>query len=152
VEEFKWKQWAGVVGLFVLAVGLLYYSFTWTEEVRMDLSDAKMTGKVLYKGKPVPYALVILANDNASSSGNADAYGNYTVLNVPVGELRIGVNTAAGRGMMTGALMAAAYSKDKSPKPTFIDVPAKFFDPDTSGITTKVAGKKDVIEFDIDIK
>jgi hypothetical protein len=122
------------------------------EEQRMNLSEATLKGKVTYNGKPVPYALVVVQGGSQSSTANADDEGNYSVPNAPVGEVRIGVNTAAGRGNMMSATMAAAQTKDKSIKPTFVDVPAKFFDPNTSGLTATVSNSKGENSFDIVIK
>ncbi len=116
------------------------------------MSDAKLKGKITYKGKPVPYALVIVSNKDSSAAGPADAYGDYTVDHAPVGDVLIGVNTAAGRGMMMSAVMAAAYTKDKGAKPTFVDIPDKYFDPMASGITAKVTNPKSDNNFDIDLK
>jgi hypothetical protein len=147
----KLKQYAGVACLFAIAGALFYYS-TLTEEVRLVLSDASLKGKVSYKGKPVPYALVILVGDDASATGNADADGNYFVPYAPVGTVKVGVNTAAGRGMMMSAVMASAQSGDKSSKPKFLDVPPKFFDPSTSGLTVKVEDSKKTSLCDIKIE
>jgi hypothetical protein len=147
----KLKQFGLIAVLFSIAGFLFYYS-TWTEEERLILSDAKLKGKITYKGKPVPYALVIVSNKDSSSAGPADAYGDYVVDHAPVGEVSIGVNTQAGRGMMMSAVMAAAYTKDKGAKPTFLDVPTKYFDPMASGIKTKVTNPKSDNTFDIELK
>lgn len=142
-----------VIGLlFLLAGGLIYRYVTYTEEERMILSDAKLSGKITYKGKPVPYALVIVSNDNSSSTGPADAQGNYTVDHAPVGNVEIGVNTAAGRGMMMSAVMAAKYDKDSNEKPSFVDIPPKYFNPKSSGIATQVTKPRDTNNFNIEIK
>lgn len=148
MTQSKIKQYAGIACLFGIAGFLLYYS-TWTEEQRLVLSKATLTGKITYKGKPVPYALVILVGDSSSSTGAADASGNYTVPYAPVGKVRVGVNTAAGRGMLMSATMAASQSGDKSAKPSFLDIPQKFFDPTTSGVTADVKDVKEPNTFDI---
>lgn len=123
------------------------------EEQRLVLSDASLKGKITYKGKSVPYALVIvMGGGGTSATGNADADGNYTIEHAPTGEVKIGVNTEAGKGNMMSATMAAAQGGDKSAKPTFVDVPAKFFDATTSGITANVTDSKGANTFDIDIK
>lgn len=147
----KLKQYAGVACLFAVAGFLFYYS-TLTEEVRLVLSDASLKGKVSYKGKPVPHALVILVGEKESATGNADAEGNYYVQYAPVGTVKVGINTAAGRGMMMSAVMAAAQTGDKSSKPKFLDVPPKFFDPSTSGLTAKVENSRKTSQWDIKIE
>jgi hypothetical protein len=147
----KLKQAALVVALFGVA-GFLFYFSTWTDERRIVLSQAIATGKVTYKGKPVPYALVIMTNNRISSTGAADADGNYTVANAPPGKVMVGVNTDAGRGMLMSAVMAAQQGGDKSAKPTFLDVPKKFFAPETSGLTVDIKDQKEPNSIDIDVK
>ena len=138
--------------LIVLAIFLMSFSGC-AEEQRLVLSDASLKGKITYKGKSVPYALVIvMGGGGTSATGNADADGNYTIEHAPTGEVKIGVNTEAGKGNMMSATMAAAQGGDKSAKPTFVDVPAKFFDATTSGITANVTDSKGANTFDIDIK
>ncbi len=151
MDSSKLKQYAAVAGLFAVAGFLFYYS-TWTEEERMILSDATLQGKITYKGKPVPHALVIVSNENSSASGAADADGNYFVQHVPVGSVQIGVNTEAGRGMMMSAVMAASQGGGASSKPTFVDLPQKYFNPTTSGLTATVENKKGENTFDIEVK
>ena len=123
-----------------------------SDEERLVLPEASLKGKITYKGKAVPHALVVVAWGSMSATGNADEQGNYLVQNVAAGDVKIGVNTAAGRGMQTGAAMAAAQGGDKSAKPSFVDVPAKFFEPSTSGISTNVKDAKGPNNFDIEIK
>ena len=147
----KIKQGALVVALFGVAAFLFYYS-TRTEEQRIVLSRASATGKVTYKGKPVPYALVVMMNGEISSTGAADAHGNYTVMNAPPGKVKVGVNTAAGRGMQMSALMASQQTGDKSLKPSFVDIPPKFFDPQTSGLEAQVKDSVEPTSLDIEIK
>ena len=151
MNKSKLKQFAGIAILFGIAGFLFYYS-TWTEERRLILSKASLKGKITYRGKPVPYALVILVGGDLSSTGAADAHGNYTVSYAPVGKVSVGVNTVAGRRMMMSATMAASQGGDNSATPSFLDVPEKFFDPKTSGITADVKDIKEPNTFDIDVK
>jgi hypothetical protein len=118
-------------------------------EKRLDVSEATLEGTITYNGSPVPYALVIVAHQQApGSQGTADAAGKYMVKRVPQGEVQIAVNTEAGRGMATGKIMAATKGKGELPK--FVDVPKKYFDPKTSGITTNV--KDGANTFNIQLK
>ncbi len=152
MNTINWKQGVGITLLFLTAGGLIFRYATYTEEVRMILSDAKLSGKITYKGKPVPYALVIVSNEQSSSTGPADAHGNYVVEHAPVGNVQIGVNTDAGQGMMMSAVMAAKFDKDSNEKPSFVNIPAKYFDPKRSGITAQVTNPTDTNSFDIVIK
>ena len=122
------------------------------EEQRIALPEASLQGKVTYKGKPVPYALIVVSGKGGSATCMADPDGNYSMNNVYPGESGVGVNTDAGRGNMMSATMAAAQGGDKSAKPSFVDVPKQYFDPKTSGITTNVPAGKGVTTYDIVIK
>ncbi len=48
------------------------------------------------------------------------------------------MNTEAAKGMMRGAVMAAAMSGSKSNMPSFVDVPPKYFAPETSGLFVEI--------------
>jgi hypothetical protein len=145
-------QLVGAVLLILVAVGVLFWAFTRSDEEPMILSKASLQGKVTYRGKPVPHALIIVTGDQTSSTGTADVDGNYFVQYAPVGNVRIGVNTDAARGMMMGAIMSASMSGDRSGMPTFVDVPAKYFAPETSGISAEVTNKKGLNDFNIELK
>ena len=94
------KLYSRFNALLVFAIVLLSFSGC-AEEQRLVLSDASLKGKITYKGKSVPYALVIaMGGGGTSATGNADADGNYTIEHVPSGEVKLGVNTAAGKGSM----------------------------------------------------
>lgn len=124
-----------------------------SDEERLIIPDSKLAGKITYKGKPVPHAMVIVtALDGIAATGDADADGNYQVEHAPEGEVQVGVNTDAGRGKMMSATMAAAQSDGKSSAPEFVDVPKKFHNPATSGLTTTVTSGAATTAFDIEIK
>lgn len=124
-----------------------------SDEEALVRPDSKLAGKITYKGKPVPHALVIVAAPKGiAGQGNADADGNYVVEHAPVGEVQIGVNTDAGRGRMMGELMKAAQTGDKSSKPELVDIPKKYFEPTTSGLKTTVADGDTTTTFDIELK
>jgi hypothetical protein len=138
------------VSLLFVAAFLIFRYCTLTEEVPLVLSKAILDGRVLYKGKPVPHALVIVQGADSVATGVADDHGRYNVLYAPVGDVRFGVNTVAGRGMMTGAMMAGKISKTGD-RPMFIDVPSKYFDPVSSGLIGRVDKKVGQNTFDIKI-
>jgi hypothetical protein len=64
--------------------------------------------------------------------------GHYKMENVPLGEVSIGVNTSAGKGMMMGKAMAASKGQS-SAIPKITEVPTKYHDPSTSGIKTTIS-------------
>lgn len=114
----------------------------------MKLSNATLEGTVTYQGKPVPYALIIVTNGRETSTANADAEGKFKVEHAPLGQVQIGVNTDAGRGVAMGAIMAAKQTGGQAP--VLIDVPKKYFEPSQSGITTTVSDGAN--NFDIKIE
>lgn len=135
-----------------LAVALSCASLTSCSDVeRMELSEEALEGKITYKGQPVPYAMVIVTNGRDSATGNAASDGTYKVEYAPLGEVQIGVNTDAGKGIMMSANMAGQHSDGSKPAAKFTAVPKKYFEPTTSGITTTVT-EEGPNKFDIEIK
>ena len=119
------------------------------KEERLKLSDATLEGTITLNGKPVPYALVIVAHaKDPAAQGTADASGKFMVQHVPLGEVMIAVNSDAGKGMAMGKVMAA--KKGEGEAPTFVDVPKKYFSPKTSEITTTI--KEGANTYNIELK
>ena len=107
--------------------------------VKYPETGASLEGTVTYAGQKIRVAMIIA---RAEKGDSAETFmtddGRYKSENVPLGEVTIGVNTAAGRGVMIGRQMAASKVKGGPPLPQVIDVPAKYADPRTSGITTTI--------------
>lgn len=118
---------------------------------RMEpFSDATLEGSITYQGQPVPYALVIVTGERQSVTGQAASDGTYTVQRAPLGLVSIGVNTDAGKGMMMGAARAGQHGGGAKPAAKFIDLPKKYHNPTSSGITTTVLDGPN--QYDIAIK
>ena len=117
---------------------------------RLKLSNATLEGTITYQGKPVPHALVIVTGEGeaASATANAGSDGKYKVEHVPLGSVKVAVNTDAGRGKMMSEVMAA--KKGEGAKPTFIGVPKKYFDPKTSPITTTISDGPNTFDIKLD--
>ena len=116
-------------------------------------TGATLEGRVTYGDQPVPMALVIVAQ---TGGGSATAFANddgyFKVENVPVGDVLIGVNTDATKGQMTGRAMAGTDPNVKGKKvvtPKLVEVPKKYHNPDTSGLTTKT--QKGTNQYDIKV-
>jgi hypothetical protein len=134
---------SGLIRLAGYAVVLLFVCIALTscsEVEPLEVTNATLQGTVTYQGKPVPYALVIAVSTAGTSSAtaNADADGKYSMTNVPLGGVQIAVNTAAGKGMMMGKMMSKQKGGQAGPAPQMVDVPEKFFKPESSGITTNI--------------
>jgi hypothetical protein len=145
----------GAVVLFT-AYGLLAVSCgTGLREERLPETGASLEGTITYGDQKVELAMIIVTGSNSSATGNVDeSTGRYKVENVPLGDVKIGVNTTAAKGDLQGKLMAGYYkgpeAKSKKIKPPkIVDVPAKFASPMTSGLTTKISSGPN--EFNIEI-
>ena len=100
-------------------------------------TGATLEGTISYAGQRVPAALVIVNGGQTSANGKVGDDGRYVVKNAPLGDVTIGINTAAARGDMMGKMMAASQGKGPPP-PRIVDVPMKFADPTNSGIKTTI--------------
>jgi hypothetical protein len=120
-------------------------------EYRLPETGATLEGKVTYAGKPVPAAMIIVAGESSGATGNIGEDGRFQIPNVPLGAVKLAVNTDAAKGQATGEMMAQAYQAGKEGKkaaaPRFLDVPKKYHDPSASGLTTTI--KEGVNTFDI---
>jgi hypothetical protein len=135
-----------VAGLLVLPAGCGTKSAT--EET------AEVSGKVLFKGQPLPGGRVsfVEAEGGLSISGNIDEKGNYKLM-APVGNVRISVdnemlNKRRGQG---GAMLKRPGSEAPvTMKGTYIKLPVKYTRPDTSGLTYTVKPEKQTFDIKLD--
>ncbi len=126
---------ATLLGLLPMACG--------TREVTYPETGATLEGKVTYGNEPVPFALVI-AVGQTSATGKVDRDGSYTITNCPLGEVKIAVNTEAGRGDYMTLVMSSSQPRPdgkvtNTAKIKFVDVPKKYHDPETSPLRTTVS-------------
>lgn len=110
----------------------------YVREQALPETGATLEGTVKYGKDDVQFAMVIVQTANGGTTANI-MNGKYKLENVPLGEVMVGVNTNAGRGDYQTAIMG---SVNKGPEAKgkgktdikFLEVPAKFADPTTSGI------------------
>jgi hypothetical protein len=142
--------------LFLAGSALISACSMQGREVPLEISGVILTGTIKYGNAVVPNAMVIVkrpgpSGPNSSSIATANDDGVYRVENCPMGEVMIGVNTDAAKGMMMGRAMAGTDPTKSGSKalsvPKVTDVPKKFFNPDESGIKTTL--QKGVNNFDI---
>jgi hypothetical protein len=134
---------------------------------------ADVSGKVTYQSKPVPGGNVIFeASDGKQFTGSIDpADGAYTVLGIEVGgEMKVAIENKSlqPQGAAMNPMADPSKFGGKQPPPgsgpmkppegitmtggtgKYIQLPSKYYDPKTSGITfTPQKGKQ---EFPIDLK
>ena len=145
-------RWA-VLGLAALTLAPTACG-KFVREERLPESGATLEGTIKYGDEPVQFALVLVRTPNASATGKVGEDGRYRVENVPLGEVQIGVNTAAAMGEYQSKMMAGgankgpgAVGKGRVTGLKFTPVPEKYFNPETSGFTTSVT--KGANTFDI---
>ena len=131
--------------LAILVVGCLLAGCS-RYEYRLPDTGATLEGTVTYGGETLQMAQIMVLGEKSQAIGEIQN-GRYKVESVPVGEVKIGVNTEAVRSAMIGQQMARAKGVDTGPALKFISVPAKFAEPDTSGISTTI--KRGPNSFDI---
>lgn len=114
-------------------------------ETTLAESGATLTGTITYKDEPIEFAMVIVQGENnVATTGKVRDDGKYLVENVPLGPVKVAVNTQAAMGDFTSKNMqqnSSALDPKKSGKisaPKFQDVPKKYFVVETSGLTTTI--------------
>jgi hypothetical protein len=124
-----------VTGLAALALAATSCG-KFVREERLPETGATLEGTVKYGDENVEFAMIQVLAANGSATGRVGPDGRYKVENAPVGEVKVGVNTMAARGDFQSKVMAAGASKGPAPK--FVEVPAKYADPEASGLATTV--------------
>jgi hypothetical protein len=105
-------------------------------------------GKVTYKGEPVPYGdVAFVASTGLVSSVRIREDGSYEVHDLPAGAVKIGVRAHQPPGMGIAAVV-----KDRLPlpkggsstaAPKYVKIPAKWGDPEKSGLGCTVSRGSD---------
>jgi hypothetical protein len=127
-------------------------------------TGASLKGTVIYKKQPLTAGVVFASGSGGGVDALIDPDGRYTLLNVPVGEVTIGVSTEKLKSMMMNQAMTEAMSKrmakgkdakggmDGSPPPApkIVDVPKVYGHPATSPLKTTIQSGENT--FDIVIE
>lgn len=125
-------------------------------QVAYEIPDtgATLEGAITFNGTPIPLALIIVRSQTATADFVVREEGKYKVPSVPLGLVKIGVDTEAMRGEVISRGMASAYKgpdgkmkEDQAKKLKFVPVPARYADPETSGLEFEI--KKGSNTFDI---
>jgi hypothetical protein len=113
------------------------------KEVTNKTSGNSIVGKVYYGDEQVQFAMVLVSSGGQISTGFIGEDGTYKVDNVAVGEALIGVHSEPAKGDYVSKSMGSTYqgpTAKGSGKASlkWIDVPAKFNKPETSGVKTTI--------------
>ena len=131
------------LALLGLVAGTALLAASCEAGVRHEETGATLEGTISHGNEPVPFALVVVVGQGASATGNVGPDGRYQVLNAPLGEVKVAVNTDAGKGDFMSASMSQAYQGPEAKAARkvalkYVEVPKKYHDPETSGLTTTV--------------
>lgn len=121
-----------------------------------------VTGTVSYKGKPVVYGTVsVIGLDQMTYYGTIRENGTFSVSGVPVGALKLGVFSpdpyfeppisAAEKARHEEARRASGIPiPPKPPKGKWFQLPGKYADPLSSGLTAEASAKNASVELRLD--
>jgi hypothetical protein len=134
--------------LMVLSV-CFYFVGCGNNEIRLRQTGATLEGNVTYGKEKITDALIMAQNDSGSATAFVDDNGHFKLENVPLGEVNLGVNTEAGKGLAIGKLMAKTMGKGNKAGVKILEVPANFQDPTKSGIKTTIVRGTNEVEIKI---
>ncbi len=148
------KAWRPRVAAVVVALCAVGFSSCGSNApVALPSTGASMEGTVQYNGKTLHFGIVVVEGGGVSAQGQISEEGTYKVENAPVGPVKIGVVT--NEGMAMASRMQAGSNQGPGAKgagklgkaPEFVDVPKKYHEAATSGLTYTV--EKGVNKHDI---
>src|SRR6188508_2320006 len=83
-------------------------------EYRLPETGATLEGTITYNGETVQMAQINVLSETGQSLGVVES-GRYKVERVPLGDIKIGINTEAERGNFIGQSMARAKGVKAGP-------------------------------------
>jgi hypothetical protein len=121
------------LGLFLLLLGCAGGS---------KIEMAEVSGKVLYKGKPLTGGLITFISEKGAvpATDVIEENGQYKI-SAPVGDVKIAVdNRMLEKKPHKGPILKRPDENPgaKTPKGTYVAIPEKYASPDKSGLTYKV--------------
>jgi len=144
------------LGLVVLATGC--------PEKKKSIEMADVSGKVLFRGQPLPGGVVNFVSKDGqafASGGNIDENGNYKA-KAPVGEVKASVDNQmlAGTTFQGRKGQAAPTAKPGLKRPgsdppqamkgRYVEIPYKYRSPDDSGLTYKIQKGSNTIDIKLE--
>ncbi len=127
-----------------LFLGLLFLTAGCGKKTPHSTEHVKVSGKVLFKDKPLPGGRVtfVAVNGGFSASGPIDEKGHYEI-QAPVGEVVIGVDNKMlapkrGKPKEIAHPKRPDAGEEKPITGKYVIIPPKYSDPQTSGLTYTV--------------
>lgn len=143
------------LGLAALFAGsILTLSACGDKGAAVPKTGATLEGSVHYGDELVEFALVIASNANGSAQGSIGDDGKFKLDNVPLGEVKVAVNTPAGKGDFMSKSMPGAYKgpKEKLGKKAslkYLEVPKQYHDPNSTPLKTTISAGPNTYEIKI---
>jgi hypothetical protein len=104
-----------------------------------------VSGTVSFKGEPLGSGLVVFHGQKATVPANIAADGTFTASKVPVGPVKVTVETIApqsgksgGEGGKVSGVGMSATGAPTTPAGKYVKIPDKYKDPNNSGLTYEV--------------
>jgi hypothetical protein len=121
---------------------------------RSKFSTGEVSGKVMFKGKPLPGGMVtfVAAKGGMASPGVIDENGNYKV-EAPIGEVKIQVDNRPleKKKGPTGPILKRPDSEGPTAmKGTYVPIPDKYYDADQTPLTYTVKSGSQTFEINLD--
>jgi hypothetical protein len=164
----RWSSAMGQVGLVVMLPVI----------AGCGVGQARVSGKVLYNGAPLPGAQIMFRPADATQnavSARADADGRYEAV-LPVGEVKVSVDNRdqephkkgpsplppglppeisqklKGNGQPEAAAPKSGDNNPDKPAVKYIPIPANYYDIEKSGLGFRVEGGGGTQEHDLELK
>jgi hypothetical protein len=139
---------------FVLAVGLVLLLSLAVAAAKPASSVVK--GSVTYKGQPITGGTIAFHPARGKPvKASLEADGTYYAKNVPVGEVKVTIETESLRAKGNPKAKAKPPDKDKpkdkdSKPPVYVAIPKKYADVETTPLRLKVKGGKQTADFKLE--
>jgi hypothetical protein len=120
---------------------------------RVSYETAEVTGKVMFKGKPLPGGRLnfVAEQGGVASNGTIDENGNYKIT-APMGDVRISIDNKflEKKGATGPILRRPDADAPEVPKGTYVAIPDKYYSTDLSGLTYKVVSGSQKHDINLD--
>jgi hypothetical protein len=132
---------------------------------RNRATPSGVSGHITYKGKPLPGGTVTFyPGSGGAYTGTIDKDGKYSVADVPAGTMTVSVETSSVKPRPNLQYGKGAQKMEASPGPggsagtspsgptgeNYVEIPAKYANPQTSGLSATLTAGSQVKDFALD--